>query len=103
MQYLIITLRIAVTIYSERGMASQPGVLKHGEVVADQGLTDLFIRPGFTFGAVEGLITNFHLPRSTLLMLVAAFAGQDLVKRCYQAAIKERYRFYSYGDCMLIL
>ncbi len=77
--------------------------LKHGEVVADQGLTNLFIRPGFTFGAVEGLITNFHLPRSTLLMLVAAFAGQDLVKRCYQAAIKERYRFYSYGDCMLIL
>ena len=77
--------------------------LKHGEVVADQGLTGLFIQPGFTFGAVGGLITNFHLPRSTLLMLVAAFAGQDLVKRCYQAAIEERYRFYSYGDCMLIL
>ena len=77
--------------------------LKHGEVVADQGLTGLFIRPGFTFGAVGGLITNFHLPRSTLLMLVAAFAGQELVKRCYQAAIEKRYRFYSYGDCMLIL
>ncbi len=77
--------------------------LKHGKLVADQGRTDLFIRPGFTFGAVGGLITNFHLPRSTLLMLVAAFAGQDLAKRCYQAAIEERYRFYSYGDCMLIL
>ena len=77
--------------------------LEHGEVVADQGLTGLFIRPGFTFGAVGGLITNFHLPRSTLLMLVAAFAGQELVKRCYQAAIEKRYRFYSYGDCMLIL
>ena len=77
--------------------------LKHGEVVADQGQTRLFIRPGFTFGIVGGLITNFHLPRSTLLMLVAAFAGQDLVRRCYQAAIEERYRFYSYGECMLIL
>ena len=77
--------------------------LKHGSLVADQGLTDLFIRPGYTFGVVGGLVTNFHLPRSTLLMLVAAFTGHDLVKRCYQAAIEERYRFYSYGDCMLIL
>lgn len=67
------------------------------------GETAIFIRPGFEFRAVDHLLTNFHLPRSTLLMLVAAFAGYDLVTEAYQAAIAERYRFYSYGDAMLIL
>ena len=67
------------------------------------GETAIFIRPGFKFRAVDRLLTNFHLPRSTLLMLVAAFAGYDLVTEAYQAAIAERYRFYSYGDAMLIL
>ena len=76
--------------------------LTHGELIADKGTTNLFIRPGFTFRAIEGLITNFHLPKSSLLMLVAAFAGLDLVKSCYQDAIEQRYRFYSYGDSMLI-
>jgi S-adenosylmethionine:tRNA ribosyltransferase-isomerase len=67
------------------------------------GFCDLFIRPGFQFGAVSGLLTNFHLPRSTLLMLVCAFAGRELILDCYREAVANNYRFYSYGDCMLIL
>jgi S-adenosylmethionine:tRNA ribosyltransferase-isomerase len=65
------------------------------------GWTRLFIYPGFAFRAVDALITNFHLPRSTLLMLVSAFAGRALVQRAYQEAIQHRYRFYSFGDCCL--
>ena len=67
------------------------------------GETDIFIYPPFQFGVVEALLTNFHLPKSTLLMLVSAFAGREFVLRAYAEAIRERYRFYSYGDCMLIL
>jgi S-adenosylmethionine:tRNA ribosyltransferase-isomerase len=67
------------------------------------GWTSLFIRPGHTFRVVDHLLTNFHLPKSTLLMLVSAFAGRDLVMRAYEEAIREKYRFYSYGDAMLIL
>ncbi|MGD8996552.1 MAG: tRNA preQ1(34) S-adenosylmethionine ribosyltransferase-isomerase QueA [Anaerolineae bacterium] len=72
-------------------------------VAAFEGETDLFIYPGYRFRAVDALITNFHLPRSTLLMLVAAFAGKDLIDRAYAEAIDRRYRFYSFGDAMLIL
>ncbi len=72
-------------------------------VAAFTGETDLFIRPGHVFRAVDALITNFHLPRSTLLMLVSAFAGKALIDRAYAEAIRERYRFYSFGDAMLIL
>ncbi len=67
------------------------------------GYTDLFIFPGFEFRVVGGLLTNFHLPKSTLLMLVCAFAGRELMHECYRLAVKEKYRFYSYGDSMLIL
>ena len=67
------------------------------------GSTDLFIHPPFAFRAVNALLTNFHLPRSTLLMLVSAFAGREFILRAYAGAIRARYRFYSYGDCMLIL
>ncbi|MER3444359.1 MAG: tRNA preQ1(34) S-adenosylmethionine ribosyltransferase-isomerase QueA [Meiothermus sp.] len=70
---------------------------------AGGGETQLFIRPGFTFRAVDALITNFHLPKSTLLMLVSAFAGYDLTMQAYRTAVEERYRFYSLGDAMLIL
>jgi S-adenosylmethionine:tRNA ribosyltransferase-isomerase len=74
------------------------------EVVrAEAAEADLFITPGYGFQVVDALITNFHLPRSTLLMLVAAFAGLELIRRAYAEAIAERYRFYSYGDAMLIL
>jgi S-adenosylmethionine:tRNA ribosyltransferase-isomerase len=74
-----------------------------GRIVSGRGETNLYILPGFQFLAVRGVITNFHLPRSTLLMLVSAFAGREFVLSAYQHAVAERYRFYSYGDCMLIL
>ncbi len=77
--------------------------LHGGRVAAGSGETDLFITPGFLFRVISGLLTNFHLPRSTLLMLVSAFAGREFVLQAYQHAIEQRYRFYSYGDCMLIL
>jgi S-adenosylmethionine:tRNA ribosyltransferase-isomerase len=73
-----------------------------GRVVAGAGATDLFIYPGFQFKVVSGLLTNFHLPASSLIMLVAAFAGRDAVMEAYADAIERRYRFYSYGDAMLI-
>jgi S-adenosylmethionine:tRNA ribosyltransferase-isomerase len=74
-----------------------------GTIVAGHGATDLFIYPGFDFHVVDGLLTNLHLPRSSLLMLVSAFGDRDRVRTAYCAAVAERYRFYSYGDAMLIL
>ena len=68
-----------------------------------QGETDLFIRPPYEFGAVDALMTNFHFPKTTLLLLVQAFGGTELVRRAYETAVQERYRFYSYGDAMLIV
>jgi S-adenosylmethionine:tRNA ribosyltransferase-isomerase len=76
---------------------------KSGKLIAQEGSTNFFIYPPYRFQAVDVVLTNFHLPRSTLLMLVSAFAGRDFLLRAYQEAIRERYRFYSYGDCMLIL
>jgi S-adenosylmethionine:tRNA ribosyltransferase-isomerase len=67
------------------------------------GWTDIFIYPGFDFRITEAMLTNFHLPRSTLLMLVAAFAGRDNILAAYKEAVKLKYRFYSYGDAMLII
>jgi len=75
---------------------------RDGAVMAWTGETDIFITPGFRFRAVDLLLTNFHLPRSTLFMLVAAFAGLDRMKAVYAHAVRERYRFYSYGDCCLL-
>jgi S-adenosylmethionine:tRNA ribosyltransferase-isomerase len=68
-----------------------------------EGPTSLFILPGYDFKIVDAMITNFHLPRSTLLMLVSAFAGRDRILETYKLAIEEGYRFYSFGDAMLIL
>ena len=76
---------------------------KDGKVRSGRRATSLFIYPGFEFHAVDRLLTNFHLPKSTLLMLVSAFAGYDLIMEAYRMAVEERYRFFSYGDCMLIL
>ena len=76
---------------------------REGGMRPGRGATSLFIYPGYNFKVVDRLLTNFHLPRSTLLMLVSAFAGRDLVRRAYREAVKESYRFFSYGDCMLIL
>ena len=66
------------------------------------GTTDLFIRPGFDFRVVDCLLTNFHMPRTTLMVLVCTFASQSLIEQAYAVAIQERYRFLSYGDAMLI-
>ena len=73
-----------------------------GKVRPGRRETSLFIHPGFEFHVVDRLLTNFHLPKSTLLMLVAAFAGHELIMESYRQAVRERYRFFSYGDCMLI-
>ena len=74
-----------------------------GEINAQSGSTDIFIHPPYQFRAIHALLTNFHLPKSTLLMLVSALAGRDFIMQAYAEAIRERYRFFSYGDCMLIL
>ncbi len=76
---------------------------KYGEIKECSGDTDIFIYPGFEFKCMDGLITNFHLPESTLIMLVSAFAGYNNVMNAYNTAVKERYRFFSFGDAMLIL
>jgi S-adenosylmethionine:tRNA ribosyltransferase-isomerase len=73
-----------------------------GEVIPGQGSCDLFIYPGYNFKVVDAMVTNFHLPQSTLLMLVSAFADRDTILAAYRAAIEKGYRFYSYGDAMLI-
>ncbi len=76
---------------------------KYGDFKECSGSTDIFIYPGYTFQAIDGLITNFHLPESTLIMLVSAFAGYDHVMKAYEEAVRERYRFFSFGDAMLII
>lgn len=76
---------------------------RSGELHAGEGETDIFIHPPYTFRVVDALLTNFHLPKSTLLMLVSALAGRELILEAYHEAVRERYRFFSYGDCMLIV
>ncbi|KAB2920390.1 MAG: tRNA preQ1(34) S-adenosylmethionine ribosyltransferase-isomerase QueA, partial [Dechloromonas sp.] len=75
---------------------------ENGSVNAGSGETDIFITPGYRFKVVDRLITNFHLPKSTLMMLVSAFAGYDAIRAAYAHAVAERYRFFSYGDAMLL-
>jgi S-adenosylmethionine:tRNA ribosyltransferase-isomerase len=76
---------------------------ENGELRQGEGWTEIFIYPGYKFRAVDALITNFHLPGSTLIMLVCAFAGREKIMEAYQVAVSEKYRFYSFGDAMLIL
>jgi len=78
-------------------------VARDGELQAGRGETDIFIRPSYEFQVIDGLLTNFHLPKSSLLVMVSAFAGRESTRKAYQSAIDERYRFFSYGDAMLIL
>jgi S-adenosylmethionine:tRNA ribosyltransferase-isomerase len=95
---------VAVGTTSVRTLESATRLAATGGVVAPlSGPTDLFILPGFKFRATEAMVTNFHLPRSTLLMLVSAFAGRETILNAYDTAIREGYRFYSFGDAMLIL
>ncbi len=75
----------------------------YGEIKPCDGFTDIFIYPGYEFKVLDGLITNFHLPESTLIMLVSAFAGYDNIMNAYKTAVEEKYRFFSFGDCMCIL
>ena len=76
---------------------------ENGFVKETEGDTSIFIYPGYKFKCIDGLITNFHLPESTLLMLVSALAGKDYIMKAYNEAVKEKYRFFSFGDAMLIL
>lgn len=94
---------IAVGTTSVRALETAVHRSTNGHLAAYRGATDLYILPGFQFKVVEGMITNFHLPRSTLLMLVSAFVGREWLLSLYQEAIARRYRFYSFGDAMLIL
>jgi S-adenosylmethionine:tRNA ribosyltransferase-isomerase len=81
----------------------ESAVMQDERIVPQNGATDIFIYPPYRFRAVDMLLTNFHLPRSTLLILLAAFAGREFILRAYAEAVRENYRFYSYGDCMLVL
>ena len=74
-----------------------------GQITRLSGWTDIFIYPGYRFKMVEGLITNFHLPKSTLMMLVSALAGREHVMAAYEEAVRERYRFFSFGDAMFVM
>ena len=95
---------IAVGTTSVRTLESAAQRAAPGETVAPfEGPTDLFILPGYAFRAVDAMVTNFHLPKSTLIMLVSAFAGRETILRAYETAKAEGYRFYSFGDAMLIL
>ena len=76
---------------------------KYSDIVPDSGRSSIFIYPGYEFKVVDAMITNFHLPKSTLIMMVAAFAGKEFTLEAYSKAVKEKYRFFSYGDCMLIV
>lgn len=92
---------VAVGTTSVRALESS--VDTEGNVISRSGSTNAFIYPGYKFRVIDALITNFHLPKSTLLMLVSAFAGRDFVMEAYREAVEKQYRFYSYGDAMLIL
>ncbi|MGW8250100.1 MAG: tRNA preQ1(34) S-adenosylmethionine ribosyltransferase-isomerase QueA, partial [Anaerolineales bacterium] len=95
---------IAVGTTSVRTLESAAREARPGEVVSPiEGSTELFILPGYQFKAVDAMITNFHLPKSTLIMLVSAFAGREMILDAYRRAIQQGYRFYSFGDAMLIL
>jgi S-adenosylmethionine:tRNA ribosyltransferase-isomerase len=93
---------VGTTVVRTLESAAMTGGTGGGEVPAGPAATDIFITPGFRFQVVDVLLTNFHLPRSTLLMLVSAFAGRERILAAYQEAIAEGYRFYSYGDAMLV-
>src|SRR4029077_12466168 len=82
--------------------ALEHAAAKSGQVTPGSGEADIFIFPGFEFRAVGALLTNFHLPQSTLLMLVCALGGQQTVLEAYRHAVEQKYRFYSYGDCMFL-
>ena len=94
--------RRIVAVGTTTTRALESSFARHGRFVAERSLADLTVRPGHKFAAVGALLTNFHLPRSSLLVLVSTFGGHELIMNSYRHAVGERYRFYSYGDCMFI-
>jgi len=92
-----------VTAVGTTSVRALESAYEPGRVRSGQHTTDLFIFPGYPFKVIDRLLTNFHLPKSTLLMLVSAFTGKDFILKAYREAVRKKYRFYSYGDCMLIL
>jgi S-adenosylmethionine:tRNA ribosyltransferase-isomerase len=94
---------VAVGTTTVRALESAADPQHHGRIRGQATHTGLFIKPGYAFRVCDALLTNFHLPRSSLLCLVMAFAGGELVRYAYEEAIRDRYRFYSYGDAMLIV
>ncbi|OIQ83843.1 S-adenosylmethionine:tRNA ribosyltransferase-isomerase [mine drainage metagenome] len=91
-----------VTAVGTTALRALESAARSGEMVAGSGDTDIFITPGYRFRVVDRLLTNFHLPRTTLIMLVSAFAGTENIRQAYRHAIGQRYRFFSYGDAMLL-
>jgi S-adenosylmethionine:tRNA ribosyltransferase-isomerase len=92
---------IAIGTTTTRALETAAGA--DGIIEPQSGTTELTIKPGYKFRAVNALLTNFHLPRSSLLILVSAFAGRELVLNAYREAVKSKFRFYSYGDCMFVI
>jgi S-adenosylmethionine:tRNA ribosyltransferase-isomerase len=95
--------RPVIAVGTTATRALEGSFAKHGALRPDSGFTDLFIAPGFSFKVIDGLMTNFHLPKSTLLCLVSALAGRERILAAYEEAVRRRYHFYSYGDAMLLL
>jgi S-adenosylmethionine:tRNA ribosyltransferase-isomerase len=94
--------RRVVAVGTTTTRALEGNISKHGKFVAESGVADLTIVPGYQFQVVNALLTNFHLPKSSLLILVSTFAGRELIMKAYEHAVAAEYRFYSYGDCMFI-
>jgi S-adenosylmethionine:tRNA ribosyltransferase-isomerase len=94
--------RRVVALGTTSARALEHSAMKHGRVTAGDGEADIFISPGYSFRVIDALVTNFHLPKSTLLLLVCAFAGREPLLAAYAEAVAERYRFFSYGDAMMI-
>jgi S-adenosylmethionine:tRNA ribosyltransferase-isomerase len=95
--------RRVIALGTTSARALETATTDDGLLVAGRDSSEIFIYPGYRFRAVDGLVTNFHLPKSTLLMLVSAFAGRDFILSAYRRAVEERFRFFSYGDCMMIV
>lgn len=101
--YIINQARRTVAVGTTSARTLETAADEQGRIIPGRASTDLFIYPGYRFKRVDALLTNFHLPKSTLYILVCGFAGLDLIREAYRQAIEEQYRFYSYGDCMLII
>ncbi|MEP6904070.1 MAG: S-adenosylmethionine:tRNA ribosyltransferase-isomerase, partial [Actinomycetota bacterium] len=94
--------RRIIAIGTTTTRALETAISKHEKFIAEKNLADLTITPGFKFKAIDGILTNFHLPQSSLLVLTSTFGGYELIMKSYKHAVAQKYRFYSYGDCMFV-